>query len=71
MNQTYDLTTAKPNPYAQRLKDNGYYIKIFIPPENERKQSFENLDLTNEEFALLKEFVAQEEVKRSSLTESE
>ena len=60
----YDLTTARRNPYAERLRKNGYYIKIFVPPEEEREQSFVDFEITNEELAMLKEFVAREEAKR-------
>jgi len=60
----YDLSTARKNPYAQNLKKNGYYIKIFVPPEDERKLALESLEISNEELAMLKEIVAKEEARR-------
>ena len=66
MNQLdYDLSTARKNPYAENLRKNGYYIKIFVPPEEERERAFDGLEITNEEFAMLKEFVAKEEARRA------
>jgi len=62
----YDLSTVRKNPYAEQLKKNGYYIKIYVPPEDERKQALDELEITNEEFLMLKEFVAQEEARRNA-----
>jgi len=62
----YDLSSVRPNPYADKLK-NGYYIRIYVPPENEREQAINELELTNEEFIRLKEFVAREEKRREAI----
>ena len=61
----YDLSTARKNPYAERLKK-GYTIRIHVPPEEERQKEMNDFLITDEELQTLKEFVASEEQKRSA-----
>jgi hypothetical protein len=61
----YDLTTARRNPYAKKLREEGYYIKIYVPPVKEREETLDRLELTDEELAMLKELVAKEEARRN------
>ncbi|MCL2388410.1 MAG: hypothetical protein FWC89_12825 [Defluviitaleaceae bacterium] len=59
----YDLSTARKNPYAERLKK-GYSIRINVPPEEESHKEINNFYVTDEELQIIKEFVASEERKR-------
>jgi len=60
---TYDLSTARKNPYAERLKK-GYTIRIHVPPEEERQKEMNNFFVTEEELQMIKAFVVSEEKKR-------
>ena len=60
----YDLSTARKNPYAERLKK-GYSIVINIPPEGEYEKEMNDFYVTDEELSVIKEFVAKEESKRA------
>ena len=59
----YDLSTARKNPYAERLK-RGYSIVIDVPPDDEYVREMSDLFVTDEELSVIKEFVANEERKR-------
>jgi hypothetical protein len=60
----YDLSTARKNPYAEKLKK-GYSIKINVPPEEERIKEINDFHVTDEELQMLKDFIASEELKRT------
>jgi len=60
----YDLSTARKNPYSEKLK-RGYTIRIYVPPEEERQKEMNDFFITDEELKTLKEFVASEEKKRN------
>ena len=62
----YDLSSARKNPYAERLKK-GYSIKINVAPEEENIKEMNDFYVTDEELHLLKQFVANEEAKRASI----
>ena len=67
MEQTvYDLSTARKNPFAEKLKS-GYTIRIHVPPEEERKKEMNDFFVTDEELKMIKEFVASEEKKRRNV----
>jgi len=59
----YDLSTARKNPYAERLKK-GYSIVINVPPDDEYAKEMNDFHVTDEELSIIKEFVASEEKKR-------
>jgi len=59
----YDLSTARKNPYAERLKK-GYTIRIHVPPEAERQKEMNDFFVTDDELQMIKDFVASEEKKR-------
>jgi len=59
----YDLSTARKNPYAERLKK-GYSIIINVPPEEVTAAPINDFYVSDEELHMLKEFVASEEEKR-------
>jgi len=59
----YDLSTARKNPYAERLKK-GYSIRINVPPEEEYVKEMNDFCVTDDELRMIKEFVASEEKKR-------
>jgi len=59
----YDVSTARKNPYAQRLKG-GYTIRIHVPPEEERQKEMNDFFVTDDELQMIKDFVASEEEKR-------
>ena len=59
----YDISSARRNPYAERLK-NGYTIRIHVPPEEERIKEMNDFYVTDEELQMIKDFVASEEKKR-------
>ena len=61
----YDLSTARKNPYAERLKK-GYTIRIYVPPEEERQKEMNNFFVSDRELQMIKEFVASEEKKREA-----
>ena len=63
---TYDMTTARKNPYAQRLKS-GYTIRIHVPPEEERQKEMNDFFVTDDELQMIKDFVASEEEKRKKV----
>jgi len=65
----YDLSTARKNPYAERLKK-GYTIRISVPSEEERKKEMNNFFVTDEELQMLKDFVASEERKRHIINQA-
>ena len=68
MNTTnYDLSTARKNPYAERLKS-GYTIRIHVPPAEEREAEMNDFYVTDEELQMIKDFVAKEEQKRNRLS---
>lgn len=58
----YDLSTARKNPYAEKLKK-GYAIRIIVP--SEEAEETDNFYVTDEELYEIKAFVASEEAKRS------
>ena len=60
---TYDVSTAKKNPYAERLKK-GYTIRIHVPSEEERQKEMNDFLVTDDELQMIKNFVASEEKKR-------
>ena len=62
----YDLSKARKNPYAERLKK-GYSIRINVPPEDELTEEFENYHINDEELQFLKEFVAKEDARRERI----
>jgi len=59
----YDVSTARKNPYAERLKK-GYTIRINVPPEEERQKEMNNFFVSDAELQMIKDFVASEEEKR-------
>jgi hypothetical protein len=59
----YDLSTARKNPYAERLKK-GYAIRIIVPPEEENAPP-NDFYVTDEELHEIKAFVKSEEAKRA------
>ena len=59
----YDVSTARKNPYAERLKK-GYTIRINVPPEEERIKEMNDFYVTDTELQMIKDFVASEEEKR-------
>jgi len=59
----YDLSTARKNPYADKLK-NGYTIRINVLPKDERKKEMDDFFVSDEELQMIKDFVASEERKR-------
>ena len=59
----YDLSTARRNPYAEKLKK-GYTIRIHVPPEEERQKEMDDFYVSDDELKMIKEFVANEERKR-------
>ena len=59
----YDLTTARKNPYAEKLKD-GYSIRVHIPSVEQREKEMSDFFVTDEELKMLKEFVRAEEENR-------
>jgi hypothetical protein len=63
-NVAYDLSTARINPYAERLKK-GYTIRIHVPPEEERQKEMNDFLVSDDELQMIKDFVASEEKKRS------
>ena len=64
INMRYDLSTARKNPYAERLKK-GYSIVINVPPDDELDKEINDCYVTDEELSVIKEFVAREEKKRN------
>jgi len=60
----YDLSTARKNPYAEKLKK-GYTIRIYVPSEEERQKEMNDFFISDDELQMLKDFVASEERKRS------
>ena len=60
----YDISTARKNPYAEKLKG-GYTIRIHVPPESERQKEMNDFYVTDEELKMIKAFVASEESKRA------
>jgi hypothetical protein len=56
----YDLSTARKNPYAEKLKD-GYTVRIYIPSEEERKKEMNDFYVTDDELKMIKDFIAGEE----------
>jgi len=60
---TYDLSTARKNPYAEKLKQ-GYTIRIHVPPEEERQKEMNDFFVSEEELQMIKAFVASEDKKR-------
>ena len=60
---TYDMSTARKNPYAERLKK-GYTIRIHVPPEEERQKEMSDFYVSDDELQMIKDFVASEEKKR-------
>jgi len=68
-NINYDLSTARKNPYAEKLK-NGYTIRIYVPSEEERQKEMNDLYISDDELKMLKDFVSQEELKRAALKQS-
>ena len=63
----YDLTTARKNPYAERLKK-GYTIRIYVPSEEERQKEMDDFFVSDDELQMIKDFVASEEKKRGIIT---
>ena len=59
----YNISSAKKNPYAERLKK-GYTIRIHVPPEDERQREMNDFYVTDDELQMIKDFVASEEKKR-------
>jgi len=59
----YDLSTARKNPYADKLK-NGYTIRINVLPKDERKKEMDDFFVSDEKLQMIKAFVASEERKR-------
>ena len=60
----YDLSIARKNPYADRLKK-GYTIRIHVPSEEEREKEMSDFYVTEAELQMIKDFVASEERKRA------
>ena len=60
---TYDVSTARKNPNAERLKK-GYTIRIHVPSEEERRKDMNDFYVTDDELQMIKDFVANEEEKR-------
>jgi len=62
----YDLSTARKNPYAERLKK-GYSIIINVSSDDEYNKEINDFFVTDEELADIKLFVANEERKRKAI----
>ena len=58
-----DFSDWRPNPYLDRL-ENGYTIRVHVPPRSERLSNRSDLVLTDDELKRMKELVANEERKR-------
>ena len=63
----YDMSTARKNPYAEKLKK-GYTIRIHVPPEEERQREMNDFYVTDDELQMIKDFVAREEEKRKMVS---
>ena len=63
----YDISTAKKNPYAEKLKK-GYTIRIHVPPEEERQKEMNDFFVSDDELQMIKDFVASEEKKRKMVS---
>jgi len=61
--EVYDTSTARKNPYADRMKK-GYTIRVHVPSEEEWQREMNDFFVSDEELQMIKNFVASEEEKR-------